>query len=75
MNSRRTKSFFCACFTIPEAANVPAEEHDDVINGLKSVAEVLLGEQGDLFDRELFVQSVRTAFSVSTANAHSHPPR
>lgn len=61
------RCFARACFAIPEVANVPAEEHDEVITALKSVAEVLLGDSDAAFDRELFVENVRSAYAGSTS--------
>jgi hypothetical protein len=61
----QNRCFARACFSIPDVANVPAEEHDQVIEALKSVAEALLGD-GE-HDRELFVENVRSALAASTS--------
>jgi hypothetical protein len=54
------RCFGRACFTMPHAANVPPEEFEEVIAGVKSLAEVLLGEKGAELDRDLFVENART---------------
>jgi hypothetical protein len=50
-----------ACFALPWAANVPPEEHGDVVAALRAIAEVLSGARGASFDRELFVENAKTA--------------
>ncbi len=61
------RCFARACFAIPEIANVPVEEHEDVITALKTIAEALLGDRDAGFDRDLFVANVRSAYAVSTS--------
>jgi hypothetical protein len=55
-----------ACFTIPEAANAPLEQQDDVVSSLLAVAEVVGRDQGLGLDRHLFVEQVRSAARAST---------
>ena len=62
-----TRCFGRACFVVPEVASVPEEEQAGVISGLQSVAEVLLGEKGEILDRALFAQGVHAAFATSTS--------
>lgn len=59
------RCFGRACFAMPGAANVPIEEHDEVVQGVKSLAEVLLSEKGADLDRELFVENARATLSDS----------
>jgi len=59
------RCFGRACFAMPNAANVPPEEHDEVVAGVKSLAEVLLGEKGADLDRDLFVMNARSALADS----------
>ncbi len=54
-----------ACFALPEAANVPADEQEAVIEALRVVAEALLGEQERL-DRDVLIQHVESAAGAST---------
>lgn len=63
------RCFGRACFAMPNAANVPPEEFAEVISGVKSLAEVLLGEKGADLDRDLFIENARTTL------ADSHNPR
>lgn len=51
-----------ACFALPSAANVPEQEQDEVVEALRSLAEVVIrDEQTRGLDRNLFQQSVRWA--------------
>lgn len=59
------RCFGRACFAMPDAANAPDEEHAAVVSAIKSLAEVLMGERGAAFDRELFVENVRAAHRES----------
>lgn len=59
------RCFGRACFAMPNAANVPAEEFDEVVSGVKSLAEVLLGEKGADLDRDLFIENARTTLADS----------
>lgn len=59
------RCFGRACFAMPHAANVPVEEHAEVVEGVKSLAEVLLGEKGADLDRSLFVENARTTLHDS----------
>ena len=61
------RCFARACFAIPEVANVPVEDHEDVLTALKSVAETLLGDSDAGLDRDLFIESVRSAYAQSTS--------
>jgi hypothetical protein len=61
------RCFARACFAIPEVANVPVEDHEDVLSALKSVAEALLGDSAGTFDRDLFVENVRSAYNESSS--------
>lgn len=61
------RCFARACFAIPEVANVPVEDHEDVLTALKSVAEALLGDSAGAFDRDLFVENVRSAYAESAS--------
>ncbi|HVH43870.1 MAG TPA: DUF5682 family protein [Labilithrix sp.] len=59
------RCFGRACFSMPYAANAPSEEHQDVVSAIKSLGELLMGERGEAFDKNLFVENVRTAFHDS----------
>ncbi|MEZ4311224.1 MAG: DUF5682 family protein, partial [Polyangiaceae bacterium] len=59
------RSFGRACFTMPNIANVPPEEHGEVIDGVRMLAEVLLGEKGDDLDRDVFIENARTTLADS----------
>jgi hypothetical protein len=59
------RCFGRACFAMPGAANVPVEEHDEVVAGVKSLAEVLLSEKGADLDRDLFIENARATLSDS----------
>ncbi len=59
------RCFGRACFAMPGAANVPPEEHDEVVQGVKSLAEVLLSEKGADLDRDLFVENARATLADS----------
>jgi hypothetical protein len=59
------RCFGRACFAMPNAANVPPEEFDEVVAGVKSLAEVLLSEKGADLDRDLFIENARTTLADS----------
>ncbi|MCY1072963.1 DUF5682 family protein [Archangium lansingense] len=59
------RCFGRACFAMPNAANVPAEEFDEVVAGVKSLAEVLISEKGADLDRDLFIENARTTLADS----------
>ncbi|MFO0587795.1 MAG: DUF5682 family protein [Polyangiaceae bacterium] len=59
------RCFGRACFAMPSAANVPPEEFGEVVEGVKSLAEVLLGEKGDTLDRDLFIDNARSTLADS----------
>ncbi len=61
------RCFARACFAIPEIANVPVEDHEAVLSALQSVAEALLGDSEGTFDRDLFVENVRSAYAESSS--------
>lgn len=59
-----SRCFDRACFAVPEVASVPAEEWDNVINGLLALAEPVVQRQ-DL-DADLFATHVQHAAKIST---------
>ncbi len=59
------RCFGRACFAMPNAANVPPEEFDEVVAGVKSLAEVLISEKGADLDRNLFIENARTTLADS----------
>jgi len=59
------RCFGRACFAMPNAANVPPEEFDEVVAGVKSLAEVLISEKGADLDRDLFIENARTTLADS----------
>ena len=61
------RGFARACFALPHASNVPKEEYPDVVQAIKSMSEVLMGERGAHLDKDLFVASVESAYEESTA--------
>jgi len=60
------RCFGHACFELPSVASAPDEEQPEVLNGLTSLAEALLGEQDAALDKALFVENVRKAREEST---------
>jgi hypothetical protein len=53
-----------SCFALPSAANVPEQEQNEVVEALRSLAEVVIrDEKVRGLDRNLFQQSVRSAAS------------
>lgn len=60
-----SRCFGRACFAMPNAANAPPEELPEVIAGVRSLGEVLLGEKGADLDRDLFVLNARTTLADS----------
>ena len=59
------RCFDRACFAVPEAACVPAEEWEQVIQGLLALAEPVV--QGADLDADLFAAHVEHAAQISTA--------
>jgi hypothetical protein len=62
------QAFERACFALPESANAPEEDQENVIDALRVVAEALLGDEEDRLERDLFVQHVQTAAEVSNVS-------
>lgn len=60
------RCFGHACFELPSVASAPEEEQQEVLAGLASLAEALLGEQDAALDKALFVENVRKAREEST---------
>lgn len=60
------RCFGHACFELPSAASAPEEEHEEILGGLASLAEALLGEDGAALDKSLFVEHLRKARDEST---------
>ncbi|MBY0455891.1 MAG: hypothetical protein K2V38_00990, partial [Gemmataceae bacterium] len=58
------RSYDRACFALPNAANVPEEEQQGVVNGLIGLAEIVLRDSGRL-DRNLFAQAAQNAAANS----------
>ena len=54
-----------ACFSLPEAASAPEAEQEAVVNGLRTVAEALLGDDSGRLGRDVLVQHVRGASEAS----------
>lgn len=53
-----------ACFALPAAANVPEQEQEDVVEALRSLAEIVLRDEKTRgLDRNLFQRSVHAAAS------------
>jgi hypothetical protein len=59
------RCFARACFAVPEVACVPAEQFDEVINGLLAMAEAVV-QRTDM-DADLFAVSVENAAKASNA--------
>jgi hypothetical protein len=57
------RCFARACFAVPEVACVPAEQYDEVIDGLLAMAEAVV-QRTDM-DADLFAVSVENAAKVS----------
>jgi hypothetical protein len=60
------RSYARACLALPDAASVPEEEQAEVIAGLQTVAEAVLGEAGERLDRALFAEGAQSAAAGST---------
>ncbi|MEZ4238704.1 MAG: DUF5682 family protein [Myxococcota bacterium] len=58
------RAFRRACFTVPEAADLPEEEHPELIGALSALAESLLA-QPDVLDRALFTTNLRSAAAAT----------
>lgn len=56
-----------ACFALPSAAAVPDEEHQGVVDGLVSIADVLQRSEKGRYDRALFASAARQAADESPA--------
>jgi hypothetical protein len=53
-----------ACFALPESANLPQEQHAKLIDGLRTIGELVLRDD-EALDRDLFVQYVDSAAAAS----------
>ncbi|MGZ0166823.1 MAG: DUF5682 family protein [Planctomycetales bacterium] len=60
------RSFDRACFSIPEVCSVPEEQQAEVVHALLALADVMIKNDGDDFDRTLFAENVRSAADSST---------
>ncbi|MCI0700916.1 MAG: DUF5682 family protein [Planctomycetia bacterium] len=60
-----TRCYDRACFALPNAAAVPEEEQQPVVNALISVAEVVQRANSERFDRDLFAEAARNAAAQS----------
>lgn len=60
-------AYLRACFAIPGAASVPEEEQAGVVNALRAVAELVLGDKDKQLDHNIFIEQVRSAEAHSTA--------
>lgn len=60
------RCFDRACFSILDVVAVPEELQQSVVNGLLNLAEAMLQGQRQDLDRNLFVQHVRQASSLTT---------
>src|SRR5207253_10515978 len=60
------RCFDRACFTLPESASAPPEQHKDILGGLLSMAEIVLRGDRPELDRALFAQHVRLAAAAAT---------
>lgn len=58
------RSFDRACFALPNAANVPDEEQQGVVNALIGLSEFVLRD-GARYDRNLFAQAAQNAAATS----------
>ncbi len=60
--SLATRSFTRACLAIGDLGSIPADQHEETIGYLKSLAEAVLSPQGEMeLDRALFSDSVKAA--------------
>jgi hypothetical protein len=66
LNDLLVRGFDRACFALPDVACAPPEQHDEIISGLKSLAELLLRGGRDDLDRAVFTSHVQTAANDST---------
>jgi hypothetical protein len=54
-----------ACFAVPDVANVPEDQQQEVISSLLTVSDLVLRDTSGEFDRQLFAQHVRSAAMLS----------
>ena len=66
LNDLLVRSFDRACFALPDVACAPPEQHEEIIAGLKSLAELLLRGGREDLDRAVFTSHVQTAANEST---------
>lgn len=60
------RCFDRACFAIPDVSSVPEQQQEEVVEALKSLAEIVLGKDSEDLDADLFAQHVRSAAAMST---------
>src|SRR5262249_35785178 len=61
-----TRCYDRACFALPNAAAVPEEEQQGVVDALISVAEVVQRADAERYDRALFAGAANSAAAQST---------
>ncbi len=66
LNDLLVRSFDRACFALPDVACAPPEQHEEIIAGLKSLAELLLRGGREDLDRAVFTSHVQAAANQST---------
>jgi hypothetical protein len=59
------RCFDRACFAVPDVANVPEDQQQEVVAALLTVAETVLRDTAGVYDRQLFAQHVRSAAALS----------
>jgi hypothetical protein len=64
------RAYARGCFALPYVANAPAQEHAEIIAGIKAIAEVVLTQSigtqsAATFDHELFIANAKTAYHDS----------
>ncbi len=60
------RSYDRACFALPDVACAPPEQHEEIVSGLRSLAELLLKGRREDLDRTVFSSHVQTAAREST---------
>ena len=60
------RCFDRACFAVTEIASVPEQQQSEVVEALKSLAEIVLSGKNASLDQDLFAQHVESAAIQST---------
>jgi len=67
LNDLLVRSFDRACFSLPDVASAPPEQHEEIVSGLTSLADLMLRGGREQLDRDVFVSHVQSAATESNA--------